>query len=162
MFFLDIFFAYYFTAAMRRIREHRSRDWPLTQGTVYSSRASGNTAYVVYTYVADGEHYTGEHERLFWFNESAGTYAEWFRSGTTVSIRYKPEQLDSGHLQARCPLPPSGSLLQAPLLPRHHQRLRRPIRGRRRNELVPPMRKPALKIRLNPQRTRMHVPRPIG
>ncbi len=33
-------FAYYFTTALRRIRKHRSRDWPLTRGTVYSSRAS--------------------------------------------------------------------------------------------------------------------------
>ncbi len=92
MFFLDILFAYYFTTALRRIREHRSRDWPLTRATVYSSRASGKKAYIVYTYAVGGEHDTCEHERLFWFNESANTYAEWFRPGTTVGIRYKPEQ----------------------------------------------------------------------
>ena len=49
---------------------------------------------MVYTYSVDGERYTGEHTRHFWFTDSAKTYAEWFSPQTGANIRYRPGQAE--------------------------------------------------------------------
>ena len=83
---------YLLITAIRRIKEWRSDAWPIAQGTVHTSTSSGRTAEVGYTYVANGEHYAGEHTRSFWFTDSAKTYAELFAPSTRVTIRYKVER----------------------------------------------------------------------
>jgi hypothetical protein len=83
---------YLLSTAIRRRQEQRSSGWPKARATVYTSTSEGRTAELVYTYIVDGERYTGEHTRSFWFLDSARTYAELFAPSATVTVRYRPEQ----------------------------------------------------------------------
>lgn len=101
MFGIDLFLDYFVSTAIRRIKERRSGGWPIAQGAVYASKTLGQTAQVVYTYIADGERYTGEHTRRFWFTDSARTYAELFAPRTTVTIRYKAGQAETSIMRSQ-------------------------------------------------------------
>jgi len=92
MFGIGWFLNYFLSTAIRRIKERRSSGWPTSRGTVYTSTSKGRTAELVYTYIANGEHYAGEHTRSFWFADSASTYAELFAPSTIVTVRYRAEQ----------------------------------------------------------------------
>jgi len=91
---LGWYLEYLIETAIRRIKERRSNGWPTAQGTVYTSTNLGLRASVVYTYIANGERYTGEHNRMFWFTDSARTFAELFAPSTTVTIRYRAGQAE--------------------------------------------------------------------
>ncbi len=92
---------YLLSTVVRWIKERRSSDWPVTRGTVYTSTSSGLTAQVVYTYIANGQRYTGEHTRSFWFTDSARTYAELFAPSTTVTIRYRAGQAEISIMRSK-------------------------------------------------------------
>jgi hypothetical protein len=92
MFGIGWFLNYFLTTAIRRIKERRSSGWPMSRATVHTSTREGRTAELVYTYIANGERYTGKHTRSFWFADSASTYAELFAPSTTVTVRYRAEQ----------------------------------------------------------------------
>jgi hypothetical protein len=89
------------STAIRRIKERRCSGWPIAQGTVSTSTSSGLTAQVVYTYIANGERYTGEQTRSFWFTDSARIYAELFAPSTSVTIRYKAGRAEISILRSQ-------------------------------------------------------------
>ncbi len=70
-------------------------------GTVSGATSAGRTATVTYTYFANGERYAGEHTRLFWFTESARTYAELFAPKTAINVRYKPGQAEKSIMRSQ-------------------------------------------------------------
>ena len=83
---LELFVQHLIYAMVKWFRERRSRDWPIAQGMVHSAWTSGYSAHLVYSYIADGESYGGEHERHFC---SAKLYAELFAPKTAVVVRYR-------------------------------------------------------------------------
>lgn len=83
---------YYISTVIRRIKERRSSEWPVVDGEVFSLTAAGLDAKVVYTYIAKGERYTGEHTRRFWFTDSAEAYAALFPSMRSLPVRYRVEK----------------------------------------------------------------------
>jgi hypothetical protein len=89
---IDWFLEYLLSAAVRWFKERCSSGWPIARGTVHASTSSGQTGEVVYTYIVDGERYTGEHRRRFWFTDSARAHAELFPPTTTVTVRFRAGQ----------------------------------------------------------------------
>ena len=98
---IDWILEYYISTAIRRIKERRSSQWPVVDGTVYALEASGPRAKVVYTYFADGERYTGEHTRLFWFADSAEAYAALFELMRKLPVRYKVGQAEKSIVRSQ-------------------------------------------------------------
>jgi hypothetical protein len=91
----------YYITAIRWIKERRSSEWAVVEGTVYASAASGVHTKIVYTYFADGERYTGEHTRGFWFAESAEAYAALFEPMRKLPVRYKAGQAEKSILRSQ-------------------------------------------------------------
>ena len=98
---IDWILEYYISIAIRWIKERRSSEWPVVEGKVHASAASGVHAKVVYTYFADGERYTGEHTRRFWFAESAEAYAALFEPMRKLPVRYKVGQAEKSIVRSQ-------------------------------------------------------------
>ena len=97
---IDWILKYYISTAIRRVKERRSSQWPVVDGTVYASEALGLRAKVVYTYFAD-ERYTGEHTRLFWLADSAEAYAALFELMRKLPVRYKVGQAEKSIVRSQ-------------------------------------------------------------
>ena len=101
MFGIDWIVAYYIGILIRLVKERRSASWPVAQGAVYKSSASGLVAHIVYTYIAEGERYTGQHARRFWYGDSAEAFTELYPPGTRVTIRYRAGQPEKSIMRSQ-------------------------------------------------------------
>ncbi len=92
--YLDEILVFLIRAAVRRIREYRSRAWPTTEGRVEQVSPPELPYYpetkVVYTYSAQGRRYSGMHTRAFFFTSLAREYAARFVPTQSLVVRYKP------------------------------------------------------------------------
>jgi len=78
---------------VRLIKEHRSGDWPVVQGSVVKVYPPRPLIFpqveVAYTYRVDGKLYTGMHSRGFFLKLSAEDYANQFHLPRSVVVRYR-------------------------------------------------------------------------
>jgi len=87
---------YIFKSVARLLRVRGSGDWPLTRGTVATSRCEPEAAlgcpasWIVYSFIVNGKWFSGMDERAFIFHRSAKTYAGQFLRGHSLAVRYKP------------------------------------------------------------------------
>jgi hypothetical protein len=92
--FLDIFVEYLFRVFIRSVNLFRSRNWPVTRGTVLSAdcpRASyGCTvATVYYDYIVGGKKYGDTFGKPFISHGSGQEYAAKFVKGMEFKLRFK-------------------------------------------------------------------------
>jgi len=86
-----------------RLRKRAAVGWPMAQGKVLwatvSFQGGGDpassryVAQVRYTYVVQGEAYSGDYKRSFMWRDSADTWAGAFQTGRQLIVRYKPDNL---------------------------------------------------------------------
>jgi len=92
--FLDDIVVFLFRTIVRFLREDRSRDWPVTSGTVEQSHCPETAMYplaeLVYSYSVDGVDHSGSFKRGFWHQKSAERYAGRFLPGSKLVVRYRP------------------------------------------------------------------------
>jgi hypothetical protein len=70
-------------------RDYRTRHWPTAKAEVQSSRLSGSSVIVTYTYQVDNQRLTGIHKRSFATRTSAEEYAKRFAPKWPLVVRYR-------------------------------------------------------------------------
>lgn len=86
-----------------RLRKRAARGWPAAQGkvmwTTVSFQGGGDpassryVAHVRYTYVIQGEAYSGDYKRSFMRRDPADVWAGSYPAGRQLLVRYKPANL---------------------------------------------------------------------
>lgn len=69
-------------------RDYRTRNWPTVRGEVQSSRLSGTSVQVIYTYKVDNERFAGWHDKSFGTRAAAEDYAKLFIPKWSIVVRY--------------------------------------------------------------------------
>jgi hypothetical protein len=77
----------------RFIRTLRSEKWAVERATVLSKACStGPVAEIGYTYIHNGEYYSGNHTKAFLLRDSAQDYVNRIIVGGQITVRVNPEQ----------------------------------------------------------------------
>lgn len=100
---LDNIIVFLVQSILLLLREQRTKQWPITTGTVLASYGPELTPYpeaqLVYKYEAEGERWTGTYTRPFYFSGSAKKFADQFAPSTTLYVRYKPGHASSSFIR---------------------------------------------------------------
>lgn len=103
--FVDVFVEYLFRVSFRGMKLLRSRNWPVTKGTVISvdcppASYGCAVATVYYEYFVDGDKYEAYYEKPFLSHGWGAAYAAHFVKGMDFKVRFKPEDHS---ISAPCP-----------------------------------------------------------
>jgi|SRR5271166_5853809 len=90
--YLDVLVGYLIRTVIRFVRTLQSAKWPTEKGTVSSTTCptaivGGPVAEIGYTYVHDGEYYSGDHRKAFLLTGSVKDYVDQFVLGAQVYLR---------------------------------------------------------------------------
>ena len=92
--YLDEIIVFIFRTVVQLIKEHRSSDWPVVQGSMVKAYPPGSSIYpeaeIAYTYRVEGKLYTGMHSRGFFLKLSAEDFANQFHAPRNIVVRYRP------------------------------------------------------------------------
>lgn len=107
---LVVLAAFFAAWIYKRVRLHRSRDWPVGEGKVNGTQvrlegsgtqSSAFIAVVTYSYSVDGVAHSGNLRRSFMRKNSADKWAETYQAGRALVVRYNPSNAkDSVLLEA--------------------------------------------------------------
>lgn len=94
-------------AANNSVNAYKSKSWPTTEGTIYSSEVTGSSRYipkVVYTYNVDTNAYSSERIRLkdmaqYKKQQDAQEVANKFPVDAKVKVYYNPNKADEAILE---------------------------------------------------------------
>ena len=92
---MDIYVEYLFRILARLFKTRGKRDWRAVEGTVTNSDCPASAfgcpvAEICYKYVADGELYTGVHEKPFILLSSGQRYVQYLIAGAALKVRLNP------------------------------------------------------------------------
>jgi hypothetical protein len=95
--YLDVLVGFLIRTVIRLVRILRSAKWPIERGAVASMTCptaivGGPVAEIGYTYVRNGEYYSGVHRKAFLLTGSAKDYVDQFVLGAQVLLRVNPAQ----------------------------------------------------------------------
>jgi len=93
--YFDIVIGYLIRTLVRFVKMRRSEAWPVEKGKLLSATCpqisyGGPVAEFRYTYIHDGEYYSGVHTKPFMLRSSAEEYAGQFPTGTDIPVRVNP------------------------------------------------------------------------
>jgi hypothetical protein len=83
-----VIYGYLIDALIRWYRDYRTRNWPTAKGQVESTRVSGASVVLTYSYTVDNHRLTGIHDRSCVDRTSADDYAKRFIPKWSLVIRY--------------------------------------------------------------------------
>ena len=95
--YLDVLIGYLMRTVVRLFRTWRSKKWPIEKGTISSTTCptqpiGGPVAEIGYTYIHNGEYYSGVYRKAFLLTGSAKDYVHQFLVGTEIYLRVNPTQ----------------------------------------------------------------------
>jgi Protein of unknown function (DUF3592) len=95
--YLDVLIGYAIRTLIRFVRTLQSEKWPVEKGTVSSAICpsavyGGPVAEIGYTYIYNGEYYSGIHTKAFLLRESAQAYVSGVIVGGQMPVRVNPAQ----------------------------------------------------------------------
>ena len=95
--YLDVLIGYVVRSVIRFIRTFQSEKWPVEKGTVSSAICpaatyGGPIAEIGYTYIYNGEYYSGIHTKAFLLSDSAEDYVNGIIVGEQMPVRVNPAQ----------------------------------------------------------------------
>jgi hypothetical protein len=95
--YVDVLIGYAIRSLIRFFRKLRSEKWPVEKGTVSSAICpaavyGGPVAELGYTYIYNGEYYSGIHTKAFLLRDSARRYVNGIIVGGQVPVRVDPAQ----------------------------------------------------------------------
>lgn len=93
--YLDVLIGYAIRCLIRFARTLQSEKWPVEKGTVSSAHCpaavyGGPVAEVGYTYIFNGEYYSGTHTKAFLLRDSAQNYFNGIIVGGQMPVRINP------------------------------------------------------------------------
>lgn len=93
--YLDIVVGYVIRTILRFVKIRRSETWPVVAGTISSATCpvapyGGPVAEFGYTYIHNGEYYSGVHKTAFLLEDSAKDYVGRFVIGSQIGVRVNP------------------------------------------------------------------------
>lgn len=92
------------------IVDYRTSDWPIAIAVLDDAIPKAATLYplvtVRYHFTVDGQKYSGQFKKGFWYSDSAQAYAESLKEARVVQIRYKHDAPDCSSLRDEDPLRP--------------------------------------------------------
>jgi len=93
--YFDIIVCYLIRTVSRFVNIRRSETWPVVTGTISGATCpvapyGGPVAEFGYTYIHDGEYYSGVHKTAFILRDSARDYVGRFVLGTQIGVRVNP------------------------------------------------------------------------
>jgi len=95
--YLDIVVGYLIRSVIRFVRTWRGKKWPIEKGTISRTTCplqpiGGPVAEIGYTYIHNGEYYSGVYRKAFLSSGSAKAYIDQFVLGTEIYLRVNPTQ----------------------------------------------------------------------
>ena len=95
--YLDIIVGYLMRSLLRFVNVRRSQTWPVVTGTISSVTCppapfAGPIAEFGYTYIHEGDYYSGVHKTAFVLRSSAEDYVSHFAVGNQIGVRVDPSQ----------------------------------------------------------------------
>jgi hypothetical protein len=95
--YIDVLLGYAVRSLIRLVRALQSEKWPVENGTVSSATCpsavyGGPVAEICYTYIHDGEYYSGIYKKPFVLRGSAQDYVNLIIVGGQMRVRVNPSQ----------------------------------------------------------------------
>ena len=83
-------------AMLRRRRESRAKEWPVTQGAIEDTKGRAGmgrmdpAAIIRYSYSVEGRQYSGHYQRTFLSEDEVGVFLARFPQGTRLLVHFNP------------------------------------------------------------------------
>ena len=95
--YFDIVVGFLIRTVVRFVKIRSSKTWPVAKGTISSATCptavhGGPVAELGYTYIHQGEYYSGVHRKAFMLRGSAEDYVSQIVIGSQIAVRVKPTQ----------------------------------------------------------------------
>jgi len=93
--YFDVVIGFLVRTVIRFVRLRSSEAWPVEKGTVSAATCpaavyGGPVAELGYTYIYEGEYYSGIHRKAFMLRSSAENYVSQIHIGSQIPVRVKP------------------------------------------------------------------------
>jgi len=93
--YFDVVIGFLVRTVIRFVRLRSSEAWPVEKGTVSAATCpaavyGGLVAELGYTYIYEGEYYSGIHRKAFMLRSSAENYVSQIHIGSQIPVRVKP------------------------------------------------------------------------
>jgi hypothetical protein len=93
--YFDIVVGFLIRTVTRFVKLRRSEGWPVENGTISSATCpagmyGGPVAELGYTYIHNGEYYSGLYRKAFMLKSSAEDYVSKIHIGSVTEVRSKP------------------------------------------------------------------------
>jgi len=95
--YFDVVLGFLIRTVVRFVKLRQSEAWPVEKGTLLGATCppsvyGGPVAEFSYTYIHDGEYYSGIYRKAFILRSSAEDYVGRFPIGAQIPVRVKPTQ----------------------------------------------------------------------
>jgi hypothetical protein len=93
--YFDVVVGFLIRIVIRFVKLRRSEAWPVENGTISAATCpaaiyGGPVAELGYTYIHNGEYYSGVHTKAFMLKSSAEDYVSKIHIGSQIPVRVKP------------------------------------------------------------------------
>jgi hypothetical protein len=93
--YFDVLVGFLVRIVTRFVKLRRSEAWPVENGTISAATCpaamyGGPVAELGYTYIHNGEYYSGVHTKAFMLKSSAEDYVSKIHIGSQIPVRVKP------------------------------------------------------------------------
>ena len=93
--YFDIVIGFLIRTVVRFVKLRSSEEWPVENGTICAAtcpawKYGGPVAELGYTYIHNGEYYSGVHTKAFMLKSSAEEYVSRIHIGSQIAVRVKP------------------------------------------------------------------------
>ena len=93
--YFDVVVGFLIRIVIRFVKLRRSEAWPVENGTISAATCpaatyGGPVAELGYTYIHNGEYYSGVHKKAFMLKSSAEGYVSKIHIGSQIPVRVKP------------------------------------------------------------------------
>jgi hypothetical protein len=93
--YFDVIVGFLIRTVIRFFKLRSSGAWPVESGTVCAATCpaavyGGPVAELGYTYIHNGEYYSGVHTKAFMLRSSAADYVSKIHIGSQIAVRVKP------------------------------------------------------------------------
>ena len=98
--YFDVVVGYLIRTVVRFVKIRRSETWLIERATISSVTCppavyGGPVAELGYTYIHNGEYYSGVHRKAFILKSSAENYVAQIHIGAQIAVRIKPTQQET-------------------------------------------------------------------
>lgn len=93
--YFDVVVGFLIRIVIRFFKLRSSEAWPVENGTIFATTCpaamyGGPVAELGYTYIHNGEYYSGVHTKAFMLKSSAQDYVSKIHIGSQIAVRVKP------------------------------------------------------------------------